>query len=151
MFVAQEGGDNAASSEFFRGLRALTREHDVALIVDEVQTGGGPTGTFWAHEAWGLEDPPDIVTFSKKLQAAGFFTHEDYRPDLVSAAATAAATDTPLTHTLQAYRLFNTWMGDPTRLLQLEVRVEPNASSRVSVLTPHVAGCPQHHPRRSAA
>ena len=37
--IQSEGGDNHASPEFFRGLRALTRKHNVLLIVDEVQTG----------------------------------------------------------------------------------------------------------------
>jgi 4-aminobutyrate aminotransferase / (S)-3-amino-2-methylpropionate transaminase len=60
--IQSEGGDNHASPDFFRGLRRITRERGVLLIVDEVQTGMGATGKFWAHEAWGLEDPPDIVS-----------------------------------------------------------------------------------------
>jgi 4-aminobutyrate aminotransferase-like enzyme len=44
------------------------------MIVDEVQTGVGATGTFWAHEAWGLSSPPDIVTFAKKMQASAIVT-----------------------------------------------------------------------------
>jgi hypothetical protein len=90
--ILAEGGDHSASPSFFRGLRALTKARGVALIVDEVQTGGGPTGTFWAHEQWGLQDPPDIVTFSKKLQAAGFYHNPDMRPTA-------------------GYRNFNTWLG----------------------------------------
>lgn len=68
--VQSEGGDNHASPHFFRRLREVTKNKGVYLIVDEVQTGVGATGTFWAHEAWGLEHPPDAVTFSKKMQAA---------------------------------------------------------------------------------
>jgi len=37
----------------------------------------------WAHEHWELENPPDIVTFSKKFQAAGFFCKEEYMPRVV--------------------------------------------------------------------
>ncbi len=48
--VQSEGGDNHASPEFFRGLRDITKRHNVMLIVDEVQTGVGATGKFWAHE-----------------------------------------------------------------------------------------------------
>ena len=70
-------------------------------MVDEVQTGCAASGSFWAHTAWGLPTPPDAVTFSKKMQLAGFFCTEE----LVAK---------------QAYRIFNTWMGDPVRLLQLE-------------------------------
>lgn len=100
--IQAEGGDNGATPYFFQQLRALTRAANVSLIVDEVQTGGGPTGTFWAHEAWKLESPPDIVTFSKKLQAAGFFHNVEFRPNA-------------------GYRNFNTWLGDPIRALQLQV------------------------------
>jgi 4-aminobutyrate aminotransferase / (S)-3-amino-2-methylpropionate transaminase len=59
--IQSEGGDNHASPNFFRELRALTRKRGVLLIVDEVQTGMGATGRFWAHEHWGLDDPPDMV------------------------------------------------------------------------------------------
>ncbi|KAF9203465.1 hypothetical protein BGZ59_001629, partial [Podila verticillata] len=69
--IQSEGGDNHASPAFFQGLRDLTKKHDILMIVDEVQTGVGTTGQFWAHDAWGLTSPPDIVTFSKKFQAAG--------------------------------------------------------------------------------
>jgi 4-aminobutyrate aminotransferase / (S)-3-amino-2-methylpropionate transaminase len=46
----------------------LTSQHDIAFIVDEVQSGVLTSGTFWAHEQWGLDDAPDIVTFAKKMQ-----------------------------------------------------------------------------------
>lgn len=42
--IQAEGGDNTASPYFFRQLRKITAKHQVAFIVDEVQTGGGPTG-----------------------------------------------------------------------------------------------------------
>ena len=48
--VQSEGGDNHASPTFFRGVREITKRHNVLLIVDEVQTGVGATGKFWAHE-----------------------------------------------------------------------------------------------------
>ncbi|EOA86054.1 uncharacterized protein SETTUDRAFT_169421 [Exserohilum turcica Et28A] len=97
--VQSEGGDNHATPFFFRGLRAITKKHDVLLIVDEVQTGVGATGKFWAHEHWGLDTPPDMVTFSKKAQTAGYYFGNDaLRPN-------------------KPYRQFNTWMGDPARAL----------------------------------
>lgn len=52
------------------------------MIVDEVQTGVGATGSFWAHEKWNLDTPPDFVTFSKKMQAAGFYHAPDLRASL---------------------------------------------------------------------
>ncbi|CAH0382647.1 unnamed protein product [Bemisia tabaci] len=44
-----------------------------ALIIDEVQTGGGPTGKFWCHEHFNLPEAPDIVTFSKKMLTGGYY------------------------------------------------------------------------------
>jgi 4-aminobutyrate aminotransferase/(S)-3-amino-2-methylpropionate transaminase len=44
--IQSEGGDNHATPFFFRGLRDLTKKHNVLLIVDEVQTGVGATGKF---------------------------------------------------------------------------------------------------------
>lgn len=77
--IQSEGGDNHASATFFHGLRDITKRLGVLMIVDEVQTGVGSTGTFWAHEKWGLSkgDEPDIVTFSKKFQAAGWYFHDE--------------------------------------------------------------------------
>ena len=51
--------------------------------MDEVQTGCGPTGTFWAHEQWNLAEPPSIVTFSKKMLIGGYYMKKDFIPDLV--------------------------------------------------------------------
>lgn len=111
--IQAEGGDNHASAAFFQGLREITQCHNVVLIADEVQTGKcvsweslrdaiignsvlnlplgfGATGKFWGHEHWELSSPPDIVTFSKKAQTAGyFFGNEKLIPD-------------------KAYRQFNT-------------------------------------------
>ena len=58
-------------------------QHGCAFLVDEVQTGGGCTGKFWAHEHWGLDDPADVVTFSKKMMTGGFFHKEEFRPNAV--------------------------------------------------------------------
>lgn len=103
--IQAEGGDRHASAQFFRQLRDLAAKHQIVFIVDEVQTGGGSTGTFWAHEHWGLDNPPDIVTFSKKMQTGGYYAKPEFRPT-------------------QAYRIFNTWMGDPAKMLSLEAFLE---------------------------
>ncbi len=71
--IQGEGGDNSASPAFFRGVQACAKRHGAAFIVDEVQTGVATTGKFWAHEHWNLTSPPDFVTFSKKMQASGFY------------------------------------------------------------------------------
>lgn len=69
-----EGGDRYATERFFRGLRLLTRHHQVALIFDEVQTGFGLAGSFAWHSKFrlmsgrGQPDYPDAVTFAKRAQ-----------------------------------------------------------------------------------
>jgi acetylornithine/N-succinyldiaminopimelate aminotransferase len=53
------------SSEFMQGLRALCDEHDMLLILDEVQCGFGRTGRFFAYEWSGIT--PDIVAVAKAI------------------------------------------------------------------------------------
>ena len=103
--IQSEGGDFHASPLFFRKLREVTAKHGVYLIVDEVQTGVAATGHFWAHEKWELPSPPDFVTFSKKMQAAGFFHAPETRPT-------------------QPYRNYNTWMGAPTEVLKARTIIQ---------------------------
>ncbi|XP_067647330.1 4-aminobutyrate aminotransferase, mitochondrial isoform X2 [Eurosta solidaginis] len=83
------------------GLQKIGKQRGVALLIDEVQTGGGSTGKIWCHEYFNLNGPPDVVTFSKKLQLGGYFHKEEFKPK-------------------QGYRVFNTWMGDPGKLLLLQ-------------------------------
>jgi len=67
--VQGEGGDNHFRPEFFRELRRLADENECILIFDEVQTGAGITGKFWAYEHAGVS--PDIIVFGKKMQVCG--------------------------------------------------------------------------------
>jgi L-lysine 6-transaminase len=67
--IQGEGGDNHFRPEFLRALRRLADERGALLIFDEVQTGVGLTGTWWAHEQLGAT--PDIICFAKKLQLGG--------------------------------------------------------------------------------
>jgi len=69
--IQSEGGDNHFRTEFMKALRQLADENDVMLIYDEVQTGVGATGRFWAHEHFGPEAQPDIISFGKKMQVCG--------------------------------------------------------------------------------
>ncbi len=76
--VQSEGGDRHASSTFFRGVQDLARRSDAALVLDEVQTGVGISGTMWCHEQLELSSPPDFMTFGKKMQMGGFFCTDAY-------------------------------------------------------------------------
>ncbi len=66
-----EGGENHFRPQFMRKLRQLADKHDVMLIFDEIQTGMGVTGTWWAFEQFDML--PDMVVFGKKAQVCGFF------------------------------------------------------------------------------
>jgi predicted acetylornithine/succinylornithine family transaminase len=63
--IQGEGGVRVLDSEFLRGLRALTRERNVLLILDEIQCGLGRTGSFFAYEQLSFE--PDMLTIAKPL------------------------------------------------------------------------------------
>lgn len=71
--VQGEGGFYVAPIEFVKALRALCDQHGILLIVDEVQTGAGRTGTWLACEQWFEQAgvAPDIITMAKSL-AGGF-------------------------------------------------------------------------------
>lgn len=60
-----EAGVIPADVEFVQGLKALCQAHQLLLIVDEVQTGCGRTGTLFAYEHYGVE--PDIMSLGKGL------------------------------------------------------------------------------------
>ncbi|GAB6032634.1 hypothetical protein CHUAL_011513 [Chamberlinius hualienensis] len=100
--ILAEGGDLQASNAFFCELRAIAAEKEVAFLCDEVQTGCGATGKMWAHEHWGLTNPPDIVSFGKKMLTGGYYYKDEFRPK-------------------QPYRIMNTWLGEPTKVIMLDV------------------------------
>ena len=77
-------------------MRDLTTELGIFMLVDEVQTGVGGTGKFWAHEHWNLTSPPDFVTFAKRMLSCGFYHRNE-------------------TSGHQQYRHFNTFFGDSVR------------------------------------
>uniref|UniRef100_A0A1I8FH59 4-aminobutyrate--2-oxoglutarate transaminase n=1 Tax=Macrostomum lignano TaxID=282301 RepID=A0A1I8FH59_9PLAT len=97
--ILAEGGDIHARPEYFKALRSLCSKLDVPLLVDE--TGGGLCGTYWAHEQWGLDSPPDAVTFSKRTLLGGIYFSDNLVPD-------------------QQYRVYNTWLGEPSKVMLLE-------------------------------
>ncbi len=102
--IQGEGGDRHASPSFFQTLRTLCSRHESLFVADEVQTGCGATGTFWAHEAWGPETRPDIVTFSKKMGLGGLYFQEDLQTE--------------------PWRIFQTFLGDPLRGAQLALTLQ---------------------------
>ena len=106
-FIAEpiqgEGGDNHLRPEFLQAMERLCREHDALVVLDEVQTGCGATGTAWAYQQLGLH--PDIVAFGKKLQVCGLMagTRIDEVPDNVFVVSS---------------RLNSTWGGNLTDMVR---------------------------------
>ncbi|HEY8491209.1 MAG TPA: acetylornithine transaminase, partial [Dehalococcoidia bacterium] len=63
--VQGEGGVNVPAPDYLRRVRQWCDQHGLLLILDEVQTGVGRTGTLWAYEQAGAE--PDVMTLAKGL------------------------------------------------------------------------------------
>ena len=63
--IQGEGGINLPPAGYLEGLRALCDQHGLMLIFDEVQTGMGRTGTWYAFQNFGVE--PDAITLAKAL------------------------------------------------------------------------------------
>ena len=83
--VQGEGGFNVAPPEFLQRLRALCDTHGILMICDEVQTGVGRTGTWFAVEQSGVA--PDLITTAKSM-AGGFpISAVVGRADVMDAAA----------------------------------------------------------------
>jgi len=82
--VQGEAGVNIAADDFLPGLRQLADEHGLVLIFDEVQTGMGRTGDWFAYQKWNVQ--PDIMTLAKGLcggvAAGAIIATDDVAPSL---------------------------------------------------------------------
>jgi len=65
--IQGEGGFNVPQEGFLEYLRELTKKYGILFIADEIQSGIGRTGKFFAVEHWGIE--PDIICLAKSLAA----------------------------------------------------------------------------------
>ncbi len=70
--IQGEGGDNHFRPEFMQQLRDICDEEEMMFVMDEVQSGVGLTGKFWAHEHFPIV--PDMISFGKKTQVCGFMS-----------------------------------------------------------------------------
>jgi L-lysine 6-transaminase len=117
-----EGGDNHFRPEFLAGLRRIANERDALLIFDEVQTGVGLTGAWWAFQKLGVE--PDVLCFAKKMQVGGILVSK--RIDEVESVFAIPS------------RISSTWGGSlvdmvrATRILEIieDERLLENATTR---------------------
>jgi acetylornithine/N-succinyldiaminopimelate aminotransferase len=77
--VQGEGGFYFGSSEFYRAIMALLREHHIAIIIDEVQTFGRLPSLF-AFKYFNLEEFADIVTIGKASQVCATLYRKEFKP-----------------------------------------------------------------------
>lgn len=142
-FIAEpiqgEGGDHHLRPEFLQAMQALCHEHDALLVLDEVQSGAGLTGTAWAYQQLGVQ--PDVVAFGKKTQVCGIMAggRVDEVPDNVFAVGS---------------RINSTWGGSLTDMVRarriLEVVESEGLIARAASLEPVLLGLlrelAQRHP-----
>lgn len=83
--VQGEGGFYAAPPEFVLGLKKIADDHGILLIADEVQTGAGRTGTWYASEQWPVV--PDLITTAKSLGGGYPISAVTGRADVMDAPA----------------------------------------------------------------
>jgi len=113
--IQSEGGDRHFRSEFHQQLRKLCDENEILFIYDEVQTGWGGTGKFWAAEHFVL---PDIICFGKKSQVCGILVGDrvDEVPDNVFHVAS---------------RINSTWGGNLVDMVRARLYLEIFESDRI--------------------
>lgn len=136
--VQGEGGFNVAPPEFLQRVRALCNQHGIVMIADEVQTGAGRTGTWFAVEQSGVA--PDLITMAKSM-AGGF--------PISAVVGRAEIMDAPAPGGLGG-----TYAGSPlacaAALAVLEVFEEENLLQRSrdvgQRITSHLQALAQHHP-----
>ncbi len=107
--IQGEGGDNHFRDEFMVELRKICDEEEILFVMDEVQTGLGLTGKFWAHEHFTVN--PDLIAFGKKSQICGFLSTD--RIDEVK-------------HNVfhESSRLNSTWGGNLVDMVRLMIYLE---------------------------
>jgi 4-aminobutyrate aminotransferase len=76
--IQGEGGLNVGSKKFVSNLRKMTKQYGVPLVLDEVQSGMGRTGSWWAYENYGIQ--PDVMTVAKGLQVGAVVYDRNYDP-----------------------------------------------------------------------
>ncbi len=106
--IQAEGGENHFRLEFHRALREICDQRGILFIYDEVQTGFGATGRFWAFQHY---VQPDIVCFGKKSQVCGILVSRriEEAPD----------------HVFQtSSRLNSTWGGNLVDMVRSRIHLE---------------------------
>lgn len=127
--IQGEGGDHRFRPQFLARMKRLVHDHDALFIFDEVQTGGGMTGTPWAWQHYGVT--PDVMSFGKKLQVCGIMAggRVDEVPDNVFAVPS---------------RINSTWGGNLTDMVRsrriLEIIEAEDLMANAQIQGAHLLG-----------
>jgi L-lysine 6-transaminase len=132
-FIAEpiqgEGGDHPFRPQFLQAMQALCRQFDALLVIDEVQTGVGLTGTAWAYQQLGVQ--PDVVAFGKKTQVCGVM-------------AGRRVDEVPQNVFTVSSRINSTWGGNLTDMVRaqrvLEIIERDGLIARAAGLGEHLLG-----------
>ena len=84
--IQGEGGYNVAPESLMRGMRKLTKQYNIPFIIDEVQSGMGRTGKWWAHEHFNIS--PDIMSSAKALQVGATIASKKFEVEPGSISST---------------------------------------------------------------
>ncbi|MFD1589065.1 aspartate aminotransferase family protein [Halorientalis brevis] len=76
--IQGEGGYRFPSDAFAEELAAVVAEHDIVLVADEIQSGMGRTGKFWASDHYPIE--PDVIAAAKGLRVGATLANSDVFP-----------------------------------------------------------------------
>jgi 4-aminobutyrate aminotransferase/(S)-3-amino-2-methylpropionate transaminase len=93
-------GVRYASSQFYKDLIDLSYQYNFAFICDETNTCGWVDGRPFMHKRWVADKPVHMVTFGNRMQLAGLFYQNQFRPKY-------------------PYQVFSTWNGDAIKLQQV--------------------------------
>ncbi|MBI2507641.1 aspartate aminotransferase family protein [Candidatus Woesearchaeota archaeon] len=84
--IQGEGGYNVAPEKLVKGIRKITKSYNIPFIIDEVQSGMGRTGKWWAHQHFNIT--PDIMSSAKALQVGAAIASKKFSVESGSISST---------------------------------------------------------------
>ncbi len=84
--IQGEGGYNVAPENLVKGIRKITKSYSIPLIIDEVQSGMGRTGKWWAHQHFNIQ--PDLMSSAKALQVGAAIASKKFSVESGSISST---------------------------------------------------------------
>ena len=84
--IQGEGGYNVAPEKLVKDVGKITKSYSIPFIIDEVQSGMGKTGKWWAHQHFNVT--PDIMSSAKALQVGAAITSKKFSVESGSISST---------------------------------------------------------------